>query len=238
LRIISWNCNGAFRNKFRSLEKFNADILIVQECEDPLMSKEKDYKDFAKNYLWIGDNKNKGLGIFAKESIRLEPLEWSSVFENHEVKYFLPIRINEQQKLVATWAHYNNSPTFGYIVQFWKFLQINKTEINDTIFIGDFNSNSMWDSWDRWWNHSDIVKTLGDYNINSAYHSFYKGPQGEETQMTFFLNKNPSKGYHIDYCFLPYLLLDNLQSVAIGEFEKWKTMSDHSPLIIDFESKF
>jgi exonuclease III len=35
LKILTWNCNGAFRRKFDALLQFDADIIVIQECEDP-----------------------------------------------------------------------------------------------------------------------------------------------------------------------------------------------------------
>lgn len=69
MKIVTWNCNGAFRKKFASVSNFNADIYIIQECENPEKSEHKDYLKWANNYLWTGDSKNKGLGIFTKQDV-------------------------------------------------------------------------------------------------------------------------------------------------------------------------
>lgn len=186
LKIITWNCNGAFRKKYKLLAEFDADILVIQECENPELSKDSEYLSFAANYLWIGDNKNKGLGIFAKASIHIEKLFWSNIYESHPVKYFLPVLINGSQTLVAVWAHKNNSPTFGYVGQIWKYFQLNSTKISNSIIIGDFNSNKIWDCWDRWWNHSDVVSIFQKNNLASVYHELHNEKQGEETIKTFY----------------------------------------------------
>lgn len=34
MRIISWNCNMAFRNKARALMKYDADMYVIQESEE------------------------------------------------------------------------------------------------------------------------------------------------------------------------------------------------------------
>ena len=89
MKIISWNCNQAFREKFKHLLKFNADICIIQECENPFEAKDKEYKKYASNYLWVGDSKNKGLGIFAAKNLKLQKLNWTNVYESCSAKYFL-----------------------------------------------------------------------------------------------------------------------------------------------------
>lgn len=215
------------------LNEINADIIVIQECEDPDLTNDLKYKVFSRNHIWLGSNKNKGLGIFAKESLYIEKLHWSNIFNNHEVKYFLPIQINNFLKLVAVWAHGADSPTFGYIGQLWKYLQINKDQIRDTIFIGDFNSNRIWDSWDRWWNHTDVVEILRLENIESLYHSSFKELHGEESLKTFFMNRIEQKSYHIDYCFLPNKFIENGAKIQVGKYSEWKHVSDHVPIIID-----
>lgn len=145
MKIITWNCNGAFRKKFDSIVPYEADIIIVQECENPETVKDKRFREWTKNSLWTGENSNKGLGIFACEKVRLEQLDWP----NDGLKYFLPCRVNDDFNLLGTWCHGANSPTFGYIGQLWKYLQNHRYKLSKSIIAGDFNNNVFWDRWDR-----------------------------------------------------------------------------------------
>jgi exonuclease III len=231
MKVISWNCQGAFRNKYKIIDDYAADIYVIQECENPKQSNNKNYEQWAKNYLWIGDNKSKGIGIFAKSNINIQYLNWSNVYQGHEVKYFLPCSVNNSFNLINVWNHYNNSPNFGYIGQFWKYLQINKSNFKNSLIVGDFNSNTIWDEWDRWWNHSDVVRELKEIEIESLYHNRMKENQGQETINTFFLHKDINKGYHIDYCFASKEIFNKVDNFSIEPYEKWRDVSDHSPII-------
>ena len=228
MKIISWNCNGALRKKFSHIAELNADIYIIQECEDPVKANDIEYSKWASNYLWLGDSKNKGIGIFAKSNITLEKLNWSNSFRDHTVKYFLPCIVNNDFQLLGVWTHKNNSPNFGYMGQFWKYLKTNLPSFDKIIIAGDFNSNKIWDEWDRWWNHSDVVKILGDQNIKSVYHELTGEEQGEESKPTFFLQRKREKAYHIDYFFVSDHFTP--RKLQIGDFKKWIEISDHLPL--------
>jgi exonuclease III len=234
MRILTWNCNGALRKKFNQLEEFDADIYVVQECENPLETACLEYQAFAENHLWIGDNKNKGVGVFAKPIIQLDKLVWSNKFRDHTVKYFLPCRINDSFDLIAVWTHRNNSPNFGYMGQFWKYLKINLEKFDNILIAGDFNSNSIWDQWDRWWNHSDVVNILKNKRIESLYHYYLKEEQGKESQPTFYLQRKRDKPYHIDYMFGAYWFQEKLNHIKIEQIDKWLAISDHLPLVADF----
>lgn len=84
----------------------------------------------------------------------------------------LPCLINDEFLLLAIRTKQANSPNFQYIGQIWKYLQLHSDKFTNpkTILIGDWNSNTRWDEWDRWWNHSDVVKLLGEVGIYSIYH--------------------------------------------------------------------
>jgi exonuclease III len=231
MRIASWNCNGALRKKLDQLIKLEADVYVIQECEDPSQCQDARYSAWAANYLWIGKNKNKGLGIFCNNDITLVPLEWNA----GELECFLPCRVNDTISLLAVWTRQANSPTFGYIGQLWKYLQIHKAKIPATqmVVCGDFNSNACWDVWDRWWNHSDVVNEFEHVGIKSLYHHQNFEQQGKESQPTFYMYRKIERPYHIDYAFLSSDLMLS-SNISIGKADEWLEFSDHMPVIFDW----
>lgn len=90
----------------------------------------------------------------------------------------------------------------------WKYLQLHKDKLKDkkVIIAGDFNSNAICDKWDRWWNHSDVVKEFEELGIKSLYHHLTNEKQGKETKPTFYLQRKLEKPYHIDYIFILYMV--------------------------------
>jgi len=231
--MVSWNCAGAFRGKFLALAEQSADICVVQECEDPKRSANDDYKRWAENYHWVGSNKNSGLGVFVKPEIQLELLD----LDPGGLELFLPCRINRSFILLAVWTKQANSPTFQYIGQLWKYLQVHRGALSAAplLIVGDLNSNVRWDKWDRWWNHSDVVRDINALGSVSAYHHLKNEAQGKESEPTFFLQRNLSKPYHIDYAFLPEAWLSG-GTVCVGRSSDWIAKSDHMPLRIEFDS--
>ena len=235
MKVVTWNCNGALRKKFENLLDLDAELYVIQECENPNEARHREYSEWAKNHLWIGDTKNRGLGIFARNDININRLDWSNAYKDHTVKHFLPCTVNGDFKLLAVWTHQNNSPNFGYIGQFWKYLQVNKKKLGKTLIAGDFNSNAIWDEWDRWWNHSNVVNELNEIGIESLYHKFTAEEQGKETQPTFYLHRRPDRPYHIDYIFGSQELSSRIAKVEIGQIDKWIKISDHLPMICEFD---
>jgi len=98
------------------------------------------------------------------------------------------------------------------------------------ILCGDLNSNTQWDEWDRWWNHSDVVRELADINIHSLYHKFTGEAQGKESTPTLFMHRKLEKPYHIDYAFISKNL-SGQSHIEIGTPDTWLEFSDHMPVI-------
>jgi len=66
--------------------------------------------------------------------------------------------------------------------------------------------------------------------------------QGAETHPTFYWRTRSVDGptYHIDYAFVPQASVGRLQSVVVGTRDDWIAtgLSDHAPLILDFDPGF
>ena len=116
MKVITWNCNMAFRNKYTNILSYKPDLLIAPECEHP-----ENFKDtFYSDVVWIGDNTKKGLSVFSFNNIKL------SLHKSYckEFKYILPIEVIENNKkvmnLIAVWAQNDQEdPKRRYIGNVW-----------------------------------------------------------------------------------------------------------------------
>ena len=226
----------AFRKKAKFILTYKPDILIVPECEHP------DKLLFAPtipkptNIIWFGKNQHKGLAIFSYSDFKFK------VHENHnqDIQLIIPITAyNETQEfnLFAIWANNPKDKDGPYVEQIWKAIHFYKDAIKDTntILVGDFNSNTIWDKKHRESNHSNVVQVLAEKGIYSTYHNHFKDEQGAEEQPTLYMYRNKDKAYHIDYCFVSTDLLEKVSAVEVGQYDDWIKHSDHVPVIIDIE---
>ena len=237
MKLISWNCNMAFRKKADLLLVHQPDIMIIQECEHldklPFISKYGEGIDC----LWFGKNLHKGMAVFAFGKYKLK------VCNHHreEFRMVVPIEVNDGQDqflLFAIWANNPDDKDGQYVTQVWKAIRHYAEDLknNKVILAGDFNSNSIWDIPRREGNHSDVVTFLENLGIHSVYHTKLTQVQGKESHPTFYLYRHLEKPYHIDYFFVSETLLNQLDSVSVGSHENWKGLSDHVPIFVEFDS--
>ena len=186
--------------------------------------------------LWFGKNQHKGLAIFSYCDYRFKVLE----NHNEDFKMIIPIGVTGGQfdfNLFLIWAYNPDDKDGKYITQVWKAITHYDELLTGkpTMFIGDFNSNTIWDhKKHRLGSHSGVVKQLENKGIFSTYHIYHKQIQGTEQHPTFYLYRHKDKPYHLDYCFVSADMLERLQSVDIGEYDFWIKYSDHVPLIVTF----
>jgi exodeoxyribonuclease-3 len=235
MRLITWNCNMAFRRKADLILSYQPDILVVPECEcpDKLLFPANTPK--PTDVLWFGKNNNKGLAIFSYSDYRFR------VLDNHnaDLRMIIPIYVTNGQSdfnMFAIWANNPDDKDGQYVEQVWKALSHYDSLISNTktILIGDFNSNTIWDRKSRISNHSDVVRVLESKGIHSTYHLYHKQTQGAEEHPTLYLYRHRNRPYHLDYCFVSADMAEKLESVEVGDFDFWTKYSDHVPVIVTF----
>jgi exodeoxyribonuclease-3 len=230
MRIISWNCKMAYRNKKKSLLQYAADLVVIPECEK-----------LGRNNLkriWFGNNKNKGLGIFSHSDYRLRLCEDF----NQNIEYVVPIKVEgmNNYNLLAVWAMNDKRNVQNrYIGQVWTGINYyRKLLVEPTIIIGDFNWNRNFDqnpSYPLAGDFSDVITFLEKVNMTSAYHEFTLEDYGQETQPTLFFHHKEDKPFHVDYCFVSKDF--KIEDVEVGKYSDWIKESDHVPLIVTLAFK-
>lgn len=227
----------AFRKKAGFILNYKPDILIIPECEHPDKLKFPADTPLPTDTLWFGTNQNKGLGIFSYSNFRFKVIDT----HNPDLRMIIPIAVTGGQidfTLYAIWANNPNDPDGQYTEQVWKAINYYNQQMTNqqTILIGDFNSNTIWDRKYRSSNHSNVVKKLEEKGIYSAYHLHHKQTQGDEKHPTLYMYRHSDKPYHIDYCFVSQDFADKIQSVEIGDYDYWMQYSDHVPVIVTFNT--
>ncbi|RYE27875.1 MAG: endonuclease/exonuclease/phosphatase family protein [Sphingobacteriales bacterium] len=236
MKIITWNCNMAFRKKASAILAHKPDILIIVECEHPDKLLSFVAAPEPTDKLWFGKNVHKGLAIFSYGDYRFKVLEC----HNEKLKMIIPIQITGGHfdfNLFLIWAYNPDDLEGRYITQIWKAIHFYDELLTGqpTMFIGDFNSNTIWDyEKNRLGSHSAVVNLLQEKGIFSTYHTYYQQTQGTEQHPTFYLYRHKNRPYHLDYCFVSGDMLEKLQSVEIGEYDYWTKYSDHMPIIVTF----
>jgi exonuclease III len=225
MKIVSWNACCKFREKYKEVAKLDADIYIIQECENPATCKDKEYCDFVKNGYWVGQLKYKGLMVFTtRPDIKLKRLDW----QDAEKRYFIPVRVNDSFNLVASWA----CDPYCEELQDWVEL-VGDNITPDTVIIGDLNSNFVLDP-----KHlrktgksfHNCVELLRNLQLEDMWHYLKKEEQGKESVPTFYLYRHLDKPFHIDHCFAHPKLVNSINIHARWE---WLALSDHLPIEID-----
>lgn len=223
----------AFRKKWIHLLSYNPDIIVIQECEHISKYKAAELIPGCNEFIWIGKNQNKGLGVFSFNDYHISKTD----NHNDDFEYILPIKCTGKHEfnLFAIWAMpYLKNKAKSYVGQIWQAVNHYKALFEEnSILIGDWNSNAIWDKERKIGNHSAVVNLLAQYDIHSTYHRFENEEHGIEKQPTLYLLKKETMPFHLDYCFVSEAFISEKTSIEIGQYEDWIKWSDHMPVIIN-----
>ena len=64
MRIVSWNCNGAFRNKYEMIAGYQPDVVVAPESESPKFLARTEQNIPCSSHIWDGESAYKGLSVF------------------------------------------------------------------------------------------------------------------------------------------------------------------------------
>lgn len=230
MRILTWNCHGAFRRKFQLLDAFDADVLIIQECEDPSQSASA-YRDCAGEHVWTGRLTYKGLGVFARNGRSMKRLGWP----DSDASLFLPVLVDDDVQIIGVWTQAARVAAGGYSGQLARFLERNRHVFNArTILAGDFNANISLDRPNAKHSFAWCVNELEQDGFVSLHHHITGEPHGSEKRPTFYLHRDTAKPFHIDYAFVHESLIPAEGGrFSMGGTEQWIGHSDHLPLVFE-----
>ncbi len=228
MKIISWNVNGKFSEKFPAILEEDADIYVIQECENPLILDSEEYADFASNYFWVGENQYYGLGIFAKDNVKLELMD----LDAKGLRYFIPVNVNDDFNLLGIWTNpdMDGTKTIYYPKEITKYYDEHKDSgffNEDMIICGDFNCDVRLKGTHAK-NVYEVIEKLSECGLVDIYHRLTGEKEGEETKPTFYMYRHLDKPYHLDHIFSSS---DKVKDLEIGDADNWLQLSDHVPLI-------
>jgi exonuclease III len=162
---------------------------------------------------WIGNNHRKGLAVLTKEKSELQ----TEVF-NESLIYFLPVSFKDTAVL-GVWAFNRRARRkveggSGFPIDAISHYKDWLTSHKNMIVAGDFNNGPRWDR----------------PGSKSSYHHLTGETPGQESKPTYYHQRNPEKGFHIDYIFSN---ISGKGQILLGEFKDWGKLSDHVPLITE-----
>jgi exonuclease III len=178
--------------------------------------------------VWFPTTSSKGVGIWAGEGYRIQPVPCSPVIK-HSV-FPAAIEGPESFHLLAAWTQALPS----YVGAVFAGLDAYSEFVQDapTVVIGDFNSSPALRDPGARRAHETLLKHLReDWGLVSAYHH-RSGARTQEEMPTYYHQFDGKAGYHLDYCFIPCDWVPRLSSVIVAGPEEF-TSSDHRPLLVD-----
>lgn len=217
-----------------------------------------DHKE-AKNILGkVNKAKDRGIGVFWGKDIVISRFpDWKEKWKKESnFRYFVPHSVKSVDEkfnpftLITVWTKdvikTDKNDRLAYVqkahaaVDYYKSIGLLNGRV---ILIGDFNSNDIWnDRYPEEWKHSTLVKKLEQLGIKDCSSSF------AENEFNTYYYYHKKKEYRVidDYCFASADLVKSTKPITFtvpksdewkekNGIKRWRGLSDHCPIIVDFD---
>lgn len=203
-----------------------ADIFVIQECEDPYFYEDEDYKRLFINGFRIG-SRSKGLAVIARDGITLRRLCWHEVGDMS----FAPVKVDESFTIVPIWTHGK------YVEEIHDFLDLNFSKYDErTIMLGDYNSSVIFDKEHRKRSHTMLIERMAEIGHRPIYHFINEEKQGEESIPTLYFRRKKAESFHIDHAFADHRFVRSMEIAPLNTHDSWLTLSDHMPMKVEVDT--
>ena len=220
MRVTTWNCFGG-KKIDASLDllakRWRSDLVALQECSRPAA-------DDA-SIVWGGTNPRLGAAVVSTSpALPVEAIEIPSL---HPTVVPVVVQAPQPFVFVSVWTH----PPYNEVA--WEAMTacVALADGMPVVAAGDFNVSpgvvGMKKAAPLF-----LQRMRDELGLVSAYHHVRGEAPGAETRATYYHQRNESKPFHIDYCFVPETWLDRLGCVEVGSFADWPR-SDHRPLTVE-----
>jgi exodeoxyribonuclease III len=233
LRIVTWNCNMALRLKFDRLLSLRPDVAVIQECADPAGA--KSWQPDCTACDWIGFNTDKGLGIFTFGGLTL------TRHASHSETYalYLPVTVSGwcHFNLLGLWAADPRTAPAGATSDPATALQYYRSFLaaGPAVVAGDFNRLPQQMSVRHSGPGSSMVDLLAGAGLTNADFAMSDASGQPALRRTHFHQRKFSRGFVVDYIFIPATEAARLTAFEVGDPHDWITWSDHVLLIAEFD---
>lgn len=232
MRLVTWNCKGAFNRKHAEIAAWRPDVLVLPEADRLTDVAQVLGSAPVTSVQWIGSSPNKGLGVLSYGDYSL------TVYPDYDpsIEWILPLRVSGPQpfSLLAVWTVPDPETGF-YITQLEKARDRYRALLESArvVVAGDFNQNFRLDRPNAP-TFADLVADLGRIGLSSTYHYAQQCAHGEEPDPTFFMHHDLHKPHHLDFIFASEDLVRHGIDVTVGDHHEWLRRSDHMPLACEF----
>jgi exonuclease III len=233
MRLVTWNCKGAFARKHAVVAALRPDVLIVPECERLLGIPEAPGVPPVTSFQWFGAHPNKGLAVLSYGEYAIEPHPG----EPPRHRWVIPLRVSGPVSflLLAVWT-VPKAGSRSYVQPLFEaFEQYSPLAgASEVVWAGDFNASLAFDRPSRRHKFGEFVRLLESRGLRSVYHEQRACPHGEEPEATFYQHHHADRGHHIDYIFASAGLQAFGFRVDVGAHATWARQSDHVPVACEF----